>query len=170
MLRLSADSLSIMEILALLSANNIKNNSRSSLVKFSLNMNDKPEYWIEKLGMKAHPEGGYFSEIYRSKDLITGLPARFQGTRCCSTSIYFLLKNDQFSAFHRIKSDEIWHYYTGTSSIELFVFNNLGNLEIHKLGQDIAAGEVFQVVIPACNWFAARPKQRVGFALIGCTV
>jgi predicted cupin superfamily sugar epimerase len=80
------------------------------------------------------------------------------------------LKNDQFSAFHRIKSDEIWHYYTGTSSIELFVFNNLGNLEIHKLGQDIAAGEVFQFVIPAGYWFAAKLIHPRTFALIGCTV
>jgi hypothetical protein len=65
-------------------------------------------YWIEKLELEKHPEGGYFREIYLSDDVVpqTGLPANFRGERSFSTSIYYLLQGSDFSAFHRIKSDE----------------------------------------------------------------
>ncbi len=76
--------------------------------------NDKSaDYWIDKLDLKSHPEGGYYREVYRSPGTIPSLalPDRFAGRRVFSTSIFFLLRDDQFSAFHRIKSDEIWHFY-----------------------------------------------------------
>src|SRR5690242_12414204 len=74
------------------------------------------EYWIQKLGLIKHPEGGYYSEVYRSKEMIKPrhLPERFSGERHHSTSIYFMIASDEFSAFHRIKSDELWHFYYGS--------------------------------------------------------
>jgi uncharacterized protein len=79
------------------------------------------DYWIEKLQLQKHPEGGWFKEIYRSAEMIPAndLPAGFSGSRNISTSIYYLLEGGGFSAFHRIKSNEIWHFYTGTSAIEI---------------------------------------------------
>jgi uncharacterized protein len=65
--------------------------------------------------MEAHPVGGYFRQTYRS-DVVLGrgaLPVEFTGVRAASTAIYFLLEGKNFSAFHRLRSDEIWHFYAG---------------------------------------------------------
>lgn len=73
------------------------------------------EYWIERLGLEAHPEGGYFRQTYRAELTIAreALPAGFEGARAASTAIYFLLEGENFSAFHRLRSDEVWHFYAG---------------------------------------------------------
>ena len=73
------------------------------------------EQLVEFYQLQPHPEGGYFKETYRSTEKIPlqGLPVRFDGDRSFSTAIYFLLPAGHFSAFHRIKSDELWHFYTG---------------------------------------------------------
>lgn len=128
-------------------------------------------YWIEKLGLQKHPEGGYFKEIYRSEEVISknALPSNFDGDRNCSTSIYYLLEGDDFSAFHRIKSDELWHFYTGTSAIEILWIEN-GKLHKSKLGNDIESKQHFQLAIKKNLWFAARLLNKSGFALLGCTV
>jgi len=126
-------------------------------------------YWIERLGLARHPEGGWFKEIYRSEELMYPNPNEFQqnSERNICTSIYYLLEGDDFSAFHRIKSDEIWHYYTGTSAIEILWIDH-GRLQNFVLG----AGEkdAFQAVVPKESWFAARLLNKKGFALVGCTV
>jgi predicted cupin superfamily sugar epimerase len=72
-------------------------------------------YWIEKLRLEAHPEGGYFRQTYRSDVVLAreALPAEFTGARAASTAIYFLLEGKNFSAFHRLRSDEVWHFYVG---------------------------------------------------------
>ncbi len=129
------------------------------------------KYWIEKLGLQRHSEGGWFKEIYRSEDLIqkASLDTNFQGARNCSTSIYYLLEGEDFSSFHRIKSDEIWHFYTGSSSIEIYWIDN-GFLRKEKLGPNFDNGERFQVVAPKNKWFAARLINTKGYALVGCTV
>ena len=74
--------------------------------------NKDASYWIEKLRLEPHPEGGFFRQTYRSDIQIAAeaLPARFSGERTASTAIYFLLGGDDFSAFHRLRSDEIWHF------------------------------------------------------------
>ncbi len=129
--------------------------------------------WIDRLKLESHPEGGYFAEVYRSEELVAkqGLPARFSGDRSIGTSIYFLLRGDRFSAFHRIKSDEGWHYYTGTHPVELMVISPEGELTTHWLGGNFESGERFQAVVPAEHWFAARVgKSEEDFALVGCTV
>jgi predicted cupin superfamily sugar epimerase len=72
-------------------------------------------YWIEKLQLEAHPEGGYFRQTYRSDVVLTreALPVEFTGARAASTAIYFLLEGKNFSAFRRLQSDEVWHFYVG---------------------------------------------------------
>jgi uncharacterized protein len=129
------------------------------------------KYWIEKLGMQAHPEGGYYRETFRSADEIqtAGLPARFGGPRACSTAIYFLLESGQFSALHRIQSEEVWHHYTG-SGVTIHVIGRDGRLRTHALGPDPETGEAFQVAISAGEWFGATVDDAASFALVGCTV
>lgn len=126
-------------------------------------------YWINKLELLPHPEGGYYKEIYRSTESISrdGLPNRFSGSRSLATSIYFLLEKGQFSTFHRIKSDEIWHFYDGDPVI-VYEITSDGILIIHKLGLDINAGYLPQITVNAGNWFAAEPSG--DFTLVGCTV
>lgn len=126
-------------------------------------------HWIEKLGLSKHPEGGWFKETYRSEELMFPDPAYFQQNtrRNICTSIYYLLEGYDFSAFHRIKSDEIWHYYTGTSAIEVLWIDH-GQLRRFVLG--VNENDAFQVVVPKQTWFAARLLNKNGFALVGCTV
>jgi predicted cupin superfamily sugar epimerase len=128
------------------------------------------EFWISHLELQKHPEGGYFREIYRSDETIgkNNLPVRYQGERSFSTSIYFLLKAGEFSAFHKILSDEIWHFYQG-DPVELFLISKSGNLQTLRLGNDPSEGEVFQLVIPNGTWFAARVSGK-NYSLVGCTV
>jgi uncharacterized protein len=127
------------------------------------------QYWIHHLGLSPHPEGGYYRATYKSDLTIVrnALPSSYQGDRSASTAIYFLLDEENFSAFHRIASDEVWHFYTG-SSLVVYVIDPEGNyFELH-LGSD--EGEVFQAVVKAGSWFASRVRDAAGFALVGCTV
>lgn len=130
-------------------------------------------YWIHRLQLQEHPEGGYYAEVYRSEESISkdGLPDRFEGPRSMGTSIYFLLHGDTFSAFHRIKSDEGWHFYTGNHPVHLYVIAPDGTLTEHILGSDFEARQKFQAVVPAGHWFAARAGYaQEDYALVGCTV
>ncbi len=129
------------------------------------------KYWIEKLKLEKHPEGGWFKEVYRSDEKISedGLPDYFAGSRNISTSIYYLLEGKDFSAFHRIKSDEIWHFYTGNSALEILWIED-GILKTQLLGNQTDDNNVFQFVVPKKTWFAARLKSEAGYALMGCTV
>ena len=82
-------------------------------------MTKDARYWIEKLGLEAHPEGGYYRQTYKA-DLILAkesLPGQFTGARAASTAIYFLLEGENFSAFHRLRSDEMWHFYVGATVV-----------------------------------------------------
>lgn len=126
---------------------------------------------IAAYGLQPHPEGGYYRETYRSSERVehTALPGRFSGDRAFSTAIYFLLDRGNFSAFHRIKSDECWHFYAGqTLLVHIIHFD--GSLETVKLGSNTEAGEVFQYVVPADCWFASEPAPGTDFAFTGCTV
>jgi predicted cupin superfamily sugar epimerase len=129
------------------------------------------EYWIDKLDLKAHPEGGYYREVYRSPEKIpsSALADRFTGPRVYSTSIYFLLKDDEFSAFHRIKSDEIWHFYAG-SPLTLHTIDPAGDHCEILLGPDPETGESFQVIIPEGSWYGASLSLPNTYALVGGTV
>ncbi len=125
---------------------------------------------ISKLDLKQHPEGGYYKEIYRSNDIIVP-PERFEGEkRNACTSIYYMLCDDDYSAWHRIKSDEIWHFYSG-SALVIYVIDENGSLSSHTLG-NLTCDEnaVFQVTIKANQWFAAKVIKENSYSLVGCTV
>lgn len=134
-------------------------------------MNKKAEYWINKLNLTKHPEGGHFKEVYRADELINNkfLPERYTGDRNYSTSIYFLLEGEDKSHFHKLKSDEIWHFYEG-SSVSVYIIYPDGKLEIKKLGNNFDEREEFQVIIPRGTWFGAEVNDKNSFALFGCTV
>lgn len=135
-------------------------------------MGNSSAYWIAKLGLEEHPEGGFFKEVYRSSESIpaSGLPERYEGDRNFSTSIYFLLTSERFSAFHRVNSDEGWHYYKGTQPVILYVISPEGKLSKIMLGPDFDMGQQFQYVVPANHWFAAAIPGSGNYALVGCTV
>lgn len=128
-------------------------------------------FWIKQLKLKQHPEGGYYREIYRSGEFIQkrGLPARYTSYRSFSTSIYYLLDGHQFSAFHRLRSDEGWHFYQG-SPVELFLLFPNGKMHVVKIGPDPTQDQHFHFVIPKGVWFAAKPLVSDQFSLVGCTV
>ena len=116
--------------------------------------NKEAEYLKERLDLSELPgEGGYYKETYRSDKTIT-LPSEIDGERSILTSIYYLLDGTQFSAFHRLKSDEIWHFYMG-SSVTLYIISKMENLSEVKLGSNIEKGEHFQIQMRAGSWFAA---------------
>lgn len=125
---------------------------------------------INRLDLKPHPEGGWYRETYRSNEQLaaTALPERYGGARSFSTAIYFLLEQNDFSSFHRIASDEIWHHYLG-APVVIYQINTAGELTTLQLGPDLGQGQQFQIIIPAGTWFAAEPAGN-GFSLVGCTV
>lgn len=126
---------------------------------------------ISQLDLQPHPEGGWYRENYRATELIPegGLPERFAGPRSFATSIYFLLTSDSFSALHRIKSDEQWHFYAG-DRLMLHLLEPPGGYRRLFLGPNLGAGEDFQAVVPAGCWFGATVPRPGSFALVGCTV
>lgn len=126
------------------------------------------EYWIKHLQLLPHPEGGYYKEVYRSNAETHHLPTGFDGSRNFCTSIYFLLTSSDRSVFHRIKSDETWHFYSG-STLTIYVLDKNGYKEI-KVGNNPENGESLQVTIPANSWFGALVQPGGTFALTGCTV
>jgi len=128
------------------------------------------EYWIRKLGLKPHPEGGYYRETYRSDErIISGLPERFSGKRSFSTAIYFLLNRKNVSRFHKLKSDELWHFYAG-SPLTIHIISPSGEYSEIELGPNPNKKQNFQCVIKRNHWFGAIVNNGKGFTLVGCTV
>jgi len=127
--------------------------------------------WIDAYGLEPHPEGGFYRETYRSPRLLGGRTP-------ISTAIYFLLRKQDISAFHRIASDEVWHLYASTPGTRLRVWRITpeGQLGTFLLGNEPARNEVFQDVVPAGDWFASEVEVLDGgdpetaYALAGCTV
>jgi predicted cupin superfamily sugar epimerase len=127
--------------------------------------------WIAALRLAPHPEGGFYRETYRASETVAAehLPGRFGGARVHSTAIYFLLPGDQISALHRIKSDEVWHFYAG-SPLTLTLIHPDGGLEEARLGPDVERGERFQALVPAGAWYGAQVGDSRSYALVGGTV
>lgn len=122
--------------------------------------------WKKRLKLKKHPEGGYYAETYRSKESIA-TPRRFTGKRSTSTAIYYLLEKTDFSSFHRIKSDELWHHYDGCG-IMIHILTRTGRYKKILLGKD--KGMTPQAAVSAGDWFASELNDKSGYALAGCTV
>jgi uncharacterized protein len=129
------------------------------------------KYWIEKLGLKPHPEGGYYRRTYQAELVVAkeALPAGFTGARAVSTAIYFLLEGENFSALHRLRSDEVWHFYAGDPLV-VHVISPEGEYSSIRLGRDLEAGQVLQGVVRAGSWFASHVADWRSFAVVGCTV
>ncbi len=128
-------------------------------------MENNSQYWIEKLELVRHIEGGYYKQIYASKR-----KCQEHGNRNLATCIFYLLDSNDFSAFHKINSDEIWHFFIG-SSLTMYIFNEKDSkLKIVKLGKKLDKGENLQVIINEGDWFAAEVNDKSSFTLVGCTV
>jgi uncharacterized protein len=138
----------------------------------STSARDKVEFGKEELirrfDLEPHPEGGFFRETYRSDAQVTR--AASGETRSASTAIYYLLCDGAHSAWHRIRSDEVWHFYAG-APLDVHVLDETGQLITQRLGNPFNdPGTVFQAVVPAGLWFAAECEDPAAFALVGCTV
>ncbi|OUR96730.1 hypothetical protein A9Q84_10335 [Halobacteriovorax marinus] len=120
---------------------------------------------IEKFKMLSHPEGGYYAETYRSVDVTT---TEF-GERSLCTGIYFLLEALDVSHLHRIKSDEMWHFYDGDPLV-IVEIDEAGKLISTILGRNLENGEVPQYVVKANRWFGSYPAKNSKFSFVGCTV
>jgi len=122
---------------------------------------------IRRLDLLPHPEGGYYRETYRAADAVTrGDGAR----RSASTAIYYLLCDGAWSTWHRIQSDELWHFHAGGVLLVHVLAPDRGYVCLrlgHALEDPDAA---FQAVVPAGSWFAAELADPAGYALAGCTV
>jgi predicted cupin superfamily sugar epimerase len=129
-------------------------------------MHDDVETLVRRLGLTAHPEGGFYRETFRAPLVLGGLP--HGAPRSASTAIYFLLPAGAFSAFHRVRSDEVWHHYGG-DPLALHVIGGDGALSTLRLGRNLAAGEAPQAVVLASSWQSAEPLG-ARFSLCGCTV
>ncbi len=126
---------------------------------------------VRRFQLKAHPEGGFYAETYRSPDVIPVhcLPEGVMGAKNVCTAILYLLAGSDFSALHRIRQDEMWHFYLG-GPLRLVMISPEGKLTEVLLGQNVAAGEYVQYVVPAGYWFGARPVDATAFSFVGCTV
>jgi len=129
-------------------------------------MDPQTQRIIDVLGLKAHPEGGFYRETFRSGQVLAVAPGM---RRNASTAIYFLLPAGAFSAFHVVRhTDEVWHHYGG-EAVEIHMILPDGGHRIERLGRDIENGERPQIVVPAGTLQAAVARG-TRYALCGCTV
>jgi len=128
-------------------------------------------YWIKHLELIPHPEGGYYKETYQSNIIIGEeyLLDSHVGSRKSSSLIYYLLKGNEYSHFHRLKSDELWIYQQG-DSLKIHIINDEGELTTKILGLNVEIGEVLQVLVPANCWFAAELINENTYILLSCMV
>ena len=132
---------------------------------------NQAEQWIQALGLQPHPEGGWFRELYRAEETISQncLPERFGGDRQFSTAIFFLLNQNEVSAFHRIKQDELWHFYDGVP-LQIHIIDHGGRYSVVELGRDVEAGQSLVAAVPAGCLFGASVSDPRSYGLVGCTV
>ncbi len=125
---------------------------------------ERAGWLVRTLELAPHPEGGFFRELYRSASVVR--PGDGRSPRASLTTIYFLLRAGQHSRWHRVRSDEVWHFYEGDPIELLLADPGVTATQAATLGP-IGQGEPAHVV-PANAWQAARPLGR--YALVGCTV
>ena len=128
------------------------------------------ERWIRDLRLQRHPEGGWFREVYRADETIPRrcLPPRFEADRSHSTAIYFLLEGEDFSALHRLKQDELWHFYDG-DRLTIHMIDPGGRHNTAMLGRHCDGGQRPMAVVKGGWWFGATAEPE-SYALVGCTV
>ena len=124
---------------------------------------------VHQLELHPHPEGGFYRETYRSSEKVSSLPPRFSGPHCYSTCILYLLEFRDKSRLHRIKSDEVWHFYDGMP-LRVLSISPTGERVDHVLSRSLGDGHELQACVPAGYWFGARVLANSGWSLVGCTV
>ncbi|EYU28316.1 hypothetical protein ABFS83_12G130400 [Erythranthe nasuta] len=146
---------------------------------------------VEKLDLKPHPEGGFYSETFRDSSVILSkshLPPQYKVDRPVSTCIYFLLPSGSVSHLHRIPCAETWHFYLGDPLTVVELDDKDGSVKLTCLGPDpLAENQVIQYVVPPNVWFGAFPTKDIEvssdgkavkgatrdseehFSLVGCT-
>lgn len=130
-----------------------------------MTMDPRAAHLIQALGLAPHPEGGYFREVFRSRDIVQ--PSDGRGPRPALTTIYFLLPADAVSRWHRVRSDEVWHHYEGDPLELLLMTDGASRLDRVTLGP-YRNGQTPVHYVPAGWWQAARPLG--AYTLAGCTV
>ncbi len=132
----------------------------------------KAEFWINRLHLQPHPEGGYYRETYRSRGRYSFPDTKvFDGPRSWATSIYYLLEGDERSKLHRIHSDELWFFHAG-SPLTVYIFEENGEHRSFTLGASPDEGQVLQETVPAESWFGAtlETPEKGEYALVSCVV
>lgn len=124
---------------------------------------------IRELGLKPHPEGGFYRETYRSTVTLSGASLGAPGDRSAGTAIYFLLTPGDVSHFHRLRYDEVFHFYMGDSVLWMILHPD-GLLEERFLGPLGVDGQEPQLVVPAGCWFGGFLVEGGAFALMGTTM
>ncbi len=128
------------------------------------------ERLIELLQLEPLPvEGGYFRRMYLASESLRALPVRYSGPRPASSAIYYLLRAGDFSALHRLKTDEIYHFYLG-DPVELLLLELNGNSRQIVLGNDFEAGQQVQALVPQGVWQGSRVVVGGDYALLGTTM
>lgn len=122
-------------------------------------------YWVQRLTLQPHPEGGYYKEVFRSEQEVNRAGETAIKQAC--TSIYYLLEGEDFSGFHRLVSDELWYFHAG-SPLYIHVIDVLGNYHRYELSS-LDTGDL-SVVIPGGSWFASEIPSKEGFSLVSCAV
>ena len=127
--------------------------------------------WKEHLDLTGHPEGGAYARNYLASESIGvgALPRRFDGDRPFASAIYFLLEGKAFSALHRLRQDELWHFYDGTTLL-IHIIEPDGRYRLIRLGRSPERGDVLMGVVPAGVFFGAEVEDKNSFALTGCTL
>lgn len=126
-------------------------------------MHSRASELLKILGMRPHPEGGHYVEVFRSAHHVQVLERKVE--RSALTTIYFMLAAGEFSRWHRVQSDEVWHYQEG-DAIELLLFDDRGMRRL-RLGP-VARDARPTLVVPAGTWQAARTAG--AYTLVACTV
>jgi predicted cupin superfamily sugar epimerase len=117
-------------------------------------------HWVEKYNMLPHPEGGFYKELFRAELEVDG----GWGKRNALTSIFYLLEGKDYSAFHRIKSDELWYYHAGETLLTHEIKAN-GELNMHAINAESPFA-----AISSGSWFASEVQNKHGYVLVSCAV
>jgi uncharacterized protein len=125
------------------------------------------------LGLAPHPrEGGWYVRTYEAGEVVGAecfADGRYAGGRRTGTAIYYLLEVDTFSEMHRLRSDEVFHFYMG-DAVEMLRLYPGGRGERVVIGTDLAAGQRPQMVVEKNIWQGSRLVRGGSWALMGCSV